>query len=248
VDIYTDRTLPPLFESKVGSYPHQKLLQANSTIMLKALAVNKGAIHYTEKNEKTEKEGHLAISDLNIKAANVTNDSNLIKQNGVCTLAATGKLLGGSPMNLNIKFYLNAPNGRFDAEGSVKNVSAEQLNAVAEPLANTRLQSFDMHQLAFQVHGDDFGATSTVRMRYNNLFIVLQKQDEETGEVSTKKFLTKILNKFTLYHNNPEPNGVERVAEGAQRSRVSSQSFFGLLWKSIFTGMQGVMMKSGRYE
>jgi hypothetical protein len=41
---------------------------------------------------------------------------------------------------------------------------------------------------------------------------------------------------------------VLRHATGAQRSRISSQSFFGFVWKSLFTGMQDVMMKSGRYE
>jgi hypothetical protein len=85
-------------------------------------------------------------------------------------------------------------------------------------------------------------------MWYNNLFIVLEKQDEETGAIKTKKFMTKLLNKFTLHDSNPGPNGVLRQATGSQRSRISSQSFFGLVWKSLFTGMQDVMMKSGRYE
>jgi hypothetical protein len=85
-------------------------------------------------------------------------------------------------------------------------------------------------------------------MWYNNLFIVLEKQDKETGAIKTKKFMTKLINKFTLYDSNPGANGVLRQATGAQRSRISSQPFFGFVWKSLFTGMQDVMMKSGRYE
>jgi hypothetical protein len=105
-----------------------------------------------------------------------------------------------------------------------------------------------MKRLDFTMQGDDFGATSDVTMWYDNLFVVLQKQDEETGAVKTKKFMTKLLNKFTIYDSNPGPGGVLRKATGVQRSRLSSQPFFGLVWKSIFTGMQGVMLKSGRYE
>jgi hypothetical protein len=77
---------------------------------------------------------------------------------------------------------------------------------------------------------------------------VLQKQDDETGAVKTKKFMTKLLNRFTIHDSNPGPDGTLRKSVGTQRARISSQSFFGLVWKSLFTGMQGVMMKSGRYE
>jgi hypothetical protein len=85
-------------------------------------------------------------------------------------------------------------------------------------------------------------------MRYSNLFVVLQKRDETTGVMSTKKFLTKLINRYTLNNSNPGPDGRERIADPIVRARLSSQSLFGLVWKTIFTGMQQVMIKSGRYE
>ena len=183
-----------------------------------------------------------------MRATNVTNDKNKIKLNRKCELTAAGNIFNTSPLQIKIDVYLDSLNGRFDAGGTINNVTAAQLNTVSVPLANTTLNSFDMQYLRFAVQGHDFGATSNVQMRYNNLSIILQKQDDETGAISTKKFLTKILNKFTLHQSNPGEGGVERQAIGVQRSRITSQSFFGLLWKSIFSGMQGVMMKSGRFE
>jgi hypothetical protein len=248
IDIYSDKTLPPVFDSKIGTYPHQQLLKASSTIMVKAVMVNDGNLTYTEKNGKTGQEGTLSLNQLDLKAVNVTNDSNLIKQNKECLLYANGKILGNSPFRMEFRFYLDSTNGKFGATGEVRNVSATQLNKLAEPLSSVRLRSFDMKRLNFTMEGNDFGATSDVTMWYNNLFIVLEKQDEETGAIKTKKFMTKLINKFTLHDSNPGPNGVLRHATGAQRSRISSQSFFGFVWKSLFTGMQDVMMKSGRYE
>jgi hypothetical protein len=87
-----------------------------------------------------------------------------------------------------------------------------------------------------------------VRMRYNNLSLTLRKTDEETGETKTKKFMTKILNRFVIWPDNPGPDGIERVSQDKRVARLTTQSFFGLLWKTIFAGMQYVMMKSGRYE
>ena len=246
--MYNDRTLPPNFESKIGSYPHQKLLQASSTIMVKAVVVKDGEISYTEKAEKSHQEGTFQLKDLNMNISNVTNDATLIKKNNECVLSATGKILNSSPMQAQFHFYLDKPDGKFTAAGDVRNVTAEQLNALAVPLANIKLQSFNMKRLDFTMQGDDFSATGDVTMWYNNLFVIFQKQDEETGAIKTKKFMTKLLNKFTLYDSNPGPNGVLRKAVGARRSRISSQPFFSLVWKGLFTGMQDVMMKSGRYE
>jgi len=248
VTMYNDKTLPPVFESKIGSYPHQKLLQASSTIIVNAVVVKDANLSYTEKGSKTEKEGTLKLNDLNITASNVTNDSNAIKRNRECLLTTTGKVLGSSPLQAQFHFYLDATDGKFAAEGDVKNVSATQLNALAEPLANVKMRSFDMKRLDFTMKGDDFSATTDVTMLYDNLFVLLQKQDEETGALKTKKFMTTLLNRFTLYESNPGPNGVVRKAVGAQRSRLSSQAFFGFVWKSLFSGMQEVMMKSGRFE
>ncbi len=246
--LYSDKTLPPDFASKIGSYPHQRLLQASSTIMVNAVSIKGADLSYTEKAEKTGEEGTLKLNDLNIDITNVTNDSNRIKQAGECLLNVNGKILGASPLQAQFRFYLADTTGRFDVAGDVKSINAAQLNALAEPLANVKLQSFNISRIDFTIRGDDFGAQSDVAMQYDNLFVLLQKEDAKTGEMKTKKFMTKLLNRFTLHESNPGPGGVVRKAAGAQRARVSSQSFFGLVWKSLFTGMQGVMMKSGRYE
>lgn len=247
-DMYSDKTLPPVFESKIGTYPHQRLLKASSTIIVNTVVVKNAALRYTERNAKTEQEGTLQLDSMDVIIKNVTNDSNAIKRNRECLLTAAGTVLGGSPFTMQFHFLLDRKDGAFAANGTVQHVSADKLNTLAEPLGNVKLRSFDMKRLDFTMQGDDFGTTSNVTMLYDNLFIVLQKQDAETGTVKTKKFMTNLLNRFTLYDSNPGPDGVVRKAVGAQRSRLSSQSFFGLVWKGIFSGMQGVMLKSGRYE
>jgi hypothetical protein len=248
VKIYDDKTLPPDFESKIGKFPHQQLLKAGATIIVKNISFKDASFELTEKDAKTTQEGVLSLSHLNLNANNVTNDSFLIKKNPVCSANFSGTIFNSSPVALNLKLYLDSTNGRFDASGFVKNVSAAQLNQLAVPLANVQINSCDIHDVEFNVNGQDFEATANVRMRYNNLSITLKKTDEQTGETKTKKFLTKILNRFVIWSDNPGPDGVERVSQNARVARLTTESFFGLIWKSIFAGMQDVMMKSGRYE
>jgi hypothetical protein len=248
ITIYSDKTYPPEIESKIGRYPHQLLLKAASTIMINAISIRKANLAYTEKSDKTGQEGTFFMNDMDMEIANVTNDSNRIKQNGRCIANIQGTLLKSSPIAAKFTFYLDSVNGRFDVAGTVKNATAAQLNSLAEPLANTQLQSLNMHQMVFNIKGDNYSATSDVRMLYDDLFVVLRKTDEETGAIKTKKFLTKILNKFTIYPANPGTAGVERVATNAGRVRLSTQGFFGFVWKSLFAGMQNIMLKSGRYD
>jgi hypothetical protein len=246
--IYNDKTLPPDFESKIGKFPHQRLLQADPVIIVKHISFKDASLDLTEKDAKTGKEGTIAFSHLNFSANNVTNDSAVIRKNPLCLANFNGTIFNSSPVSLSLKLHLDSANGRFDASGYVKNITAAQLNEVAVPLANVQINSCTIHDLEFNVSGEDYSASGNVRMRYNDLALTIRKMDEETGEIKTKKFITKILNRFVIWPDNPAPDGIERVSQNKRVARLTTQSFFGLLWKTIFAGMQDVMMKSGRYQ
>jgi hypothetical protein len=247
IKIYNDKTLPPDFESKIGKYPHQRLLKATSTVIIKNILFRNANLEYKEKDDKTQQEGVFAVNNLNLHARHVTNDPELIRKNNFCQADLSGTVLGNSPVSLSLKLYLDSANGRYDASGAISNVSASQLNTLAVPLANVQINSFNIHNLEFNVKGEDYSAVSNVRMRYNNLSLTIRKIDEETGANETKKFITKMLNRFVIWNDNPGPSGVERTAQNKRVARLTTQSFFALLWKAIFAGMQEIMMKSGRY-
>jgi len=246
VQIYLDRSQTPEFRSKVGNYPHQKLLKASNIINVKNIICRNGSVTYTEKNPKNGKEGIVAFSDFNLEATNVTNDKKIIAANPVCNMKVGGKLLKNTPVNIDFKFYLDSTQGAYDATGHIGKMTTAQVQPLAAAMANVQLNGLNIQKLDFGIHGRDFEAQGFLRMKYTDLALTLQKTDEETGELKTKKFLTKVLNKFALHSDNPGPDGVERVSNEARALRLSTQSFFGLLWKAIFDGMQDIMMKSGR--
>jgi hypothetical protein len=242
-ELFLDKTYPIDVKSKIGQYPHQKLLRASSIVQIPKVVVHDAALSYTERGELSHQQGKLAINKISGVLTNVTNDPALIEKNGQLQAQLKGVMQGNSPIAINITFFLDSTNGRFNAEGSVPQVSAPQLNGLAGPLASTRLQSFNMHELTFSLAGDDFAARGIVHMKYNNLSVVLQKVDEETGTTKKRKFLTRLLNRFVLHPSNPGNDGVERTARDVGYRRITSQSFFGLIWKTIFAGMQDVMIR-----
>ncbi|HYH15169.1 MAG TPA: hypothetical protein VD794_08115 [Flavisolibacter sp.] len=56
---YTDKTYPPLLESKMGKYPHQNLLNMDATVQIKGMAVRNANLTYVERAEKRKKKAHL---------------------------------------------------------------------------------------------------------------------------------------------------------------------------------------------
>ncbi len=247
VTIYNDRNLLSNVKSKIGAYPHQKLLGADVRVSLKKLDVTNGRIRFTERAPENGEEGSFELSNLNISATKLTNIPAEIRKDAVMKAAVKANLFGSSPLAVDFRFYLDSANGRFDASGEVSRVNAEQLNALAKPLANVQINAFNIDWLRFQVRGEDYTSYTDAQMRYHGLSVTFRKIDEETGALKTKKFMTKLVNRYILWDSNPGPDGVLRTAQNHRLSRLTTQSFFGFLWKSIFAGMQDILMKQGRY-
>jgi len=246
ISIYVDKSQPPLVTSKVGKYPHQLLAKAGMEISIANVTINDAAVNYTEKAAKTGQEGTLTLSNITLTANNITNIPTEISKNNKCTALVNGLILG-SPISTLFTFFLDSTKGRFDISGQIKNVAAAELNKLSVPFANVRFQTFNLQQLSFDLTGNDDVATGKVSMLYNNLFLTVNKTDKETGQTTPNKFLTTVLNKYTLYSSNPAPGGAVRTAS-VKELRVTSKSFFGLFWKTVFGGMQSVLLKHGQLE
>lgn len=243
VSVYFDRSAPKDMQSKVGNFPHQLVAEAPMTLAIKQMHLPNMQLTYTEKSDRTEKEGQIALQNLDIRAANVTNDSAAIKANSLMTISGTGKILG-SPLAARFTFYLGSANGRFDAEGTVKNLTAPQLNPLAESLASIRINSLQISEVNFALKANDQRGWGRVTMLYNGFEVEVLKQNKETGDVETKRFLSNLVNRYMAYPSNPGPDGTERVDENASVERLLWHSFFGLVWKTIFIGMQNIILKS----
>lgn len=239
--VYQDKLGQKSYHSKIGRYPHQLLLKARSTIAIKKFVASNMQIDITEKHQETRQVGTLQLTDIHLTVQNIVNDTALIRQNPVSTAEASGKIIG-SPIQAFFRFYLDSAEGRFDVKGRIGAVTAAQLNPVSTRLANIEVPSVRIERIDFFVSGEDYEATSDVQMLYSNLALILRKRDEETGANKTRKFLTKFLNRFAI---NPA-NAGQRRAEDVRVARLTTQSFFGIIWKAVFEGMQRIMLKSGQ--
>lgn len=243
LEVYQDKAGLKSYQSKIGSYPHQQLLNASAIIDIKKFVARDMAINVVEKHAETRQEGTIQLRDLDLSVENIVNDPALIRRNPVVTASAAGTIIG-SPIQANFRFYLDSAEGRFDAQGTLKNITAKQINPISLALANIEVPSATIETLQFSVRGEDYGADADVRMQYSNLAITFLKRDKETGDLSTRGFLTKLLNNYAIYTSNPA-SGTERAAMNVKTARLTTQSFFGVIWQAVFAGMQSIILKTG---
>lgn len=242
LSIYTDKLGLKNYASNIGKFPHQKLLGADAVIAIRKFSAHNMSVHFTQRDEETREEGTVPLTNLEVSVANVVNDTALIRQTPVATASASGKIIG-SPIEASFRFYLDSAEGKFDVTGRLQNVKAAQINPLSTALANVQVPSANIDYVAFFVRGEDYAATANVQMQYSNLSVVLFKRDKETGKNSARGFLNKLLNNYALYTSNPA-SGTVRQATGVKVARLTTQTFFGLIWQAIFAGMQNIILKS----
>ena len=243
LEVYQDKLGLKSYKSKIGQYPHQQLLNADAVVDIKKFIAHDLEVDVVEKHPATRQEGTITLRGIDLTVQNIVNDPVLIRRNPVMTASAAGQIIG-SPIQADFRFYLDSADGRFDVRGRLQNVTAKQINPISLTLANIEVPSAIIADLNFFVRGEDYGAEADVRMQYSNLSIVFLKRDEETGSLSTRGFLTNLLNKFAIYTSNPA-SGTERTARNIKTARLTTQSFFGVIWQAVFAGMQNIILKTG---
>lgn len=240
--VYQDKAGLKSYASKIGKYPHQLLANAAAVIDMKKFIAQNMDITVTEKHETTREEGTITLSDIDLTVSNISNDPARIRQQPVATAEASGQIIG-SPIQASFRFYLDSAMGRFDVKGRIGQTRAEQINPISTRLANIEIPSANISFVDFFVRGEDYEATADVAMEYTNLSLIFRKRNEETGATTTRKFLTNLLNRFAMHPSNSG----ERAAKGVRVARLTTQSFFGIIWKAVFEGMQRIMLKSGQF-
>jgi len=236
--VYNDRRLPINPASKVGKYPHQLLTRLDMPIAIKKLKIENSYISYRERANETKQVGNLTFTNVQGTVNNVTNIQSIINKNPICVLQGSGNLLGKAACTTVWRLDLNAPNGKFEMDGEIKNMNFEDFNPLTKPLAVTTL-SGRLNLLTFSIRGDDLSSTGKLTMLYNDLKLETFKLNSETKILERKKFKSKINNYF-VKNSNPK-DGVVRNSNLAYK-RDLNKSFFNLVWKSVYDGVQNTIL------
>jgi hypothetical protein len=233
--IYRDLARPRDNKNRVGDYPHQVMDDIPITFSINKLKLNNSFIEYKERNHITRKAGKVQFYNVNATINNFTND----KRNAGEVMKAyiTSSFLNKTPLQSSWTFYLFHPKGKFDVRGSVGSLAASELNPLTEPMGPAHLKEGQLKSMNFDLHGNDYSMSGTVKMLYNDLKVDLHELDRGAKETD-KKFLTSLLANLVIKDSNPKDDDEEIRVSNVTLQRDTNRSIFYLSWKTLFKGIR----------
>ena len=245
LEIFNDRTIPADTASNMGQYPQQMLQKVNCSIYIKTLHANRGVVHYKEKGAISKKTGDVVFNNLNATLSNITNMETFKKKNNLMILDARGKFDGIADIATNWKMALNDPNGSFDVTGSAGPFRGPALNLISEPLGMGKIESGKVESYSCNMHGTNLGAEGNCTLLYNNLKIKLLKNTGDSNHLHNRS-LTSLFANIVVHDKNPVMANTRTGNMSVKRKK--SDTFFYLIWESIFTGVKSsvILTKSAK--
>jgi hypothetical protein len=231
--IFNDRTVTPDTASKIGQYPQQLLQKLSTGVYIKTIHANNASVIYTERGALSKQLGVVTFDNITGTIKNFTNIDSYKKNNSLMVMTADCQFLKMAAIKSEWKFPLTSPNGAFSITGNIGPFSGPKLNPVIEPLGMGSIRSGEIKSFDFNMSGDDLKAGGTGTLLYNDLKIKLLKNPNEDNKLQ-KKSVTSFVANIVIMDNNPS-RGTTRKADLSFK-RVTTKTFFNLVWKSIFAG------------
>ena len=232
--IYRDLARPRDKKNRVGYYPQQVLDDVPMIFNIRKVNVRNSFVEYKERNHITRQSGLVQFYSVNASITNFTNDKHA--PNKVMRAFINSRFLNKTPLKTNWTFYLFHPKGRFDVSGTMDAIDGKDVNVLAEPMGPASIKEGRFNGLTFDLHGNDYSMSGSVKLLYEDLKVALLEKDKGATETD-KKFLTSLLANFIIKNSNPKGDDEVRVQQ-VNVSRNTNRSLFYLTWKTIFKGIR----------
>lgn len=227
--------------NKMGSYPHQLLLQVGMDLNIRKVALQNGNMEYVEVTDKGE-EGLIKFTGINGSLDHITNMPGIIRTHHNCIIKLKGKYLDKSPLDATFHLDLTDNSGRFKMQGNVQDLDGDDVLKQAQAFTFVGVTSFHLNRLDMDIDGDETYAKGRFTCRYKDLKLSLFKfkSKHRKGSKGPFSFLGSTL---ILYPSNPMP-GKEVREVTTTFARDTSKGFINGIWKNIYYGAQKTAVRS----
>ncbi|WP_316799219.1 hypothetical protein [Pedobacter frigidisoli] len=241
VEVFMSRESPPPPGLDKGrNYPHMALKRLNIPTIIDTVKLQQINLKYSEYNPASKKTGSVEFKSLTGTILNVTNDSLRLTKNNHAKANFNSLLMGSGKLNVKIDFNLTDQNGGFDYSGSLGKFDFRQLNSLSKNLGLVEIESGYVQHIDFKASGNLRSATGSMNMLYSNLKVKLLSDNIDGKGTKEKGFLSLLANAILVKDENPKKGEAPRSAR-MTNTRISSASFFNLMWKTIFVGIKDIV-------
>lgn len=235
-NLYNDMRFKKIVKNKIGSSPHQQLMQLKTQIAIDTVFVDHIDVLYSEFSAKYNQEGVITFNKAKGTLTHVTNDSLRLQQNKMIQADLTAKVMDKGDLKVQFGFDMLSKNGFHTYKGSLSAMSATAFNKILRPLLNVEIASGNVKSVRFDMQGDDSRNWGDFRFDYDNLKISILNDPSEEKK-SSKSVLSFLVNSIIINDSNPDANEVYHVGK-INYKRVPEHPFFKTIWQSLLEGIK----------
>ncbi len=192
VSIRRDKTLPDP-EHITKPVLLTEIIPSIANFHIPRISTNKGNISYHEVGEKTAKEGHISINDINITLNRYQPITSPEK-----VLHGTAKLYDQGKMQVE---YHRLDSGRFYLQVHLEDFSLEALNQMVDPLESTKIVSGHLSEFSFHIIADSTRAVGEALISYDDLHVEFFKRGSPEEKSFGSELLTVLVDNIILKHS-----------------------------------------------
>lgn len=240
--VFRNKKMPAEKKNSIQNAPQLALQRLKIPVSIDSVKLKGFEIHYRELNPESEEIGDVFFTNLQGTLTNITNDAENIEKNNWLKSSFSMNFLDNAAINLNLNFRLDSKLGEFNYKGTLSSTNALYYNQLLEPIAMIKVEAGHIDKISFDVNGNIHGSSGTVQALYRDLKISALVK-ESSGKIGRDGLLSFIANRFAISANNPDAGQAARLSHFTY-SHPPTQSFFNLMWKSIFTGLKENMIEN----
>ncbi|MBT0809745.1 DUF748 domain-containing protein [Litoribacter ruber] len=210
------------------------------------LELENGEISYDERpDNQAPRAGSVFFKGVNATISNITNMDEMLAKNNEMDLQAEGLLMGEGAIDLNVTFFLEDENGRFNMNGMIGQMPLPSINKMLGPGTRIAIDEGTLNSLQFNITANDYEGTGDVEMRYQNLKIKILDSDYEKNQNIFRRAGAFLANTFVVRNDNPDSGGT-MVKGDVYTKRDQTKFIFNYWWELLLSGMMSTM--SGETE
>jgi len=186
VAILKDKRIPePPYQYK--AIIPEKFKQLKMPITLDSIVVDRAKIAYEEFPEKGRKPGSILLTEMNITANNVTNDTAMLMVDSTLKITMDSRFLDTSDLTLYLEYNMLSPVNSFKMSSTLGSFDATLINRYVEPVYSATINSGMVSRMDMSVIGNDSIAGGKMGLYYDDFkFTFLNERTHENKGFSTK--------------------------------------------------------------
>lgn len=235
-NIFFDRTLPRPAAAAQNSGLHMLLKNIKHNIIIGTLHLQDIDVGYSEISPKTKLFGTITFEHLSGDIKHLATGNDTLQSNRNIAANLSANLMGYGKLDVNLHFNAADPAGLLYYKGTLGTMNLANLNAATKPLALLQFTSGFVSRLDFDMRADAQKTTGKVLFLYKDLNVMLLRQDEKNG-LRRMGFMSVLANAMVLVRDNPTYGHAPRMANVVYE-RAGIDSYIGMIWRSIFTGIK----------